>query len=169
MKTQGSYLEPRTESLLWVLFDIVFISNAYHRAQIPGLLAEWIEYCRVGGRRSHRGKGTIRKRQALSSREAQPGNLQGKDGFSKGEEGERRVEPQAPAAMRSSLPFLGQDSGLLHLCVAELALGTAALLLAGACFQVTLQFLLNCSPRSAFKCLKGRNQDGCFFCNFLKG
>ena len=46
MKTQGSDLEPRTESLLWVLFDIVFISITYHRAQVPenGLnIAVWEE------------------------------------------------------------------------------------------------------------------------------
>lgn len=108
MKTQGSDLEPRTESLLWALFDIVFISFTYHRAQVPGLPVEWTEYCCVGGGKSHRGKGAIRKREALSNWEAQPGKFSRGGRACQRERRKRgRWSRRAPLPRRSTLPLLG--------------------------------------------------------------
>lgn len=148
----------------------------FHQHHVPQSTDPWS--CRRNGLKtaaweggSHQVQGAVRKRKALSNLEAQPGKFsRGGRAFCKEEEESAPPHPRDSAAMKRPT-VAGDTQQLRHLLGVRAALDTAALLLTGACFQVTWQLLLNCSTqnRLGFKCLKSRNQDGCFIYNFLQG
>ena len=126
IKTPVSNLEPKTESLLWFLFDTVFISIKYSRTQDPRLPAERVQGCHVGGGKSHRSQELL-ERESPSNREAQPGRFSRRVVKDKGGREGGRKEGWDPAVTENLPPPLGSEQRLLHVHSAlELALGTAA-------------------------------------------
>lgn len=105
--TQGSDLEPRTESLLWVLLNIIFLHQVPESTS-PKTVSIIDLTLPCGRKENHRGKGAIRKREASSNWEESSPRV---EELSKMEGKENKVKQQGPAAMETFPPLLGTEQG----------------------------------------------------------